>query len=53
MIFVRFFKDEWVAKFHWVELVINLEGKLQMVRCKMCTQMEGKEKLLNLKLDGL
>jgi hypothetical protein len=46
------FKNEWVAKFPLIELVINLEGKLQMVHCKVCTQMEGKEKLLNPKLDG-
>jgi hypothetical protein len=47
------FKDEWATKFPWVELIINLKGKLQMVHCKVCTQMEGKEKLLYPKLNGL
>ncbi len=26
------FKDEWATKFPWVELVINLEGKLHSSR---------------------
>jgi hypothetical protein len=40
-------------EFPWVEHVMGLEGKLQIVHYKMCMVVEGKEKLLNLKLDGL
>jgi hypothetical protein len=47
------FKDQLSIKFPWVEHVVGLEGKLQNVHCKTCIVVEGKEKLLNLKLDGL
>jgi hypothetical protein len=33
------------TKFPWVEHVMDLEGKLQIMHCKMCIVVEGKEKL--------
>jgi hypothetical protein len=53
MIFAQVFKDQLSTKFPRVEHVMGLDGKLQIVHCKMCIVVEGKEKLLNLKLDGL
>ncbi len=47
------FKDQLATKFPWVENVMGCERKLQIVHCKMCIVVEGKEKLLNLKLYGL
>ncbi len=35
------------------EVVVNLMGYMHMVCYKVCFIVEGKEKLLNLKLDGL
>ncbi len=36
-----------------VEVVVDLTRYMHMVRCKVCFQVESKEKFLNLKLDGL
>lgn len=40
----------WVAKFPWVEIVIR---KLNMVRCKIYNEIDGREKLLVPKFDNL
>jgi hypothetical protein len=47
----RVFKDEWVPQFLWVEH--GGSCKEYMVCYKVFSLVEGKEKLLNLKLDGL
>jgi hypothetical protein len=33
--------------------VVDLDGKVQQVRCRICSVVEGKEKLPNLQLDSL
>jgi hypothetical protein len=47
------FKEEWAAQFPWVELMVNPLSKTHMVYCKVCFLVEGKDKIINLKLDGL
>jgi hypothetical protein len=37
----------------WVEFVINEKGGIHQVRCKICIDVEGKEKLLAPKLNKL
>jgi hypothetical protein len=49
----KVFKEEWATRFSWVELVVDLASKIHMVCCKVCSLVEGKEKILNLNLDGL
>ncbi len=51
--FKRVSKKKWVAQFPWVELVVNPIGKIHMMHCKVCSMVEGKEKIINLKLNGL
>jgi hypothetical protein len=50
---IRNFQDTWTTKFPWVELVMGENNKLHHVRFKFCIDVEYKEKLLVLKLDGL
>jgi len=35
------------------KLMLGLNGKVHRVKCKICFKIEGKEKLLALKLDNL
>jgi hypothetical protein len=41
------------AKLPWAELVPNAHGKVHQIKCKVCTKVMNKEKLLALKLDSL
>ncbi len=50
---IRNFQDTWATKLPWAKLVIGEDNKLHHVRCKVCTDVEHREKLLVLKLDGL
>ncbi len=47
------FQDIWVAKLLWAKIVIGEDGRLSMVRCKVCNVVEHHEKLLVPKFDGL
>ncbi len=47
------FQDTWAKKFPWAELVGGLDGKVKMVRCKVCSTIERREKLFVPKLDRL
>jgi hypothetical protein len=51
--FNRMFQDIWVIKLHWAKAMMGLNGKLSMVKCKVCSYIEKKDKLLILKFDGL
>jgi hypothetical protein len=44
------FQEVWVAKFPWVEIVIR---KLNVVHCKIYSEIDGREKLLVPKFDNL
>jgi hypothetical protein len=47
------FQDVWIAKLSWAKFIIDDKDLEHQVRCKICTYVEGKEKLLILKLDTL
>jgi hypothetical protein len=47
----QIFQHRWAARFVWFELVCVADGKMKMVRCKICFQIEGREKLMVPKLD--
>jgi hypothetical protein len=49
----RRFQLEWQARLPWAEGVLSDDGKLHMVRCRTCTSVDGREKLLAPKLDTL
>lgn len=48
-----YFKDAWAIFLHWCESMINKSGKVHQIRCKICTSMEGKHKLLYPMFDNL
>jgi hypothetical protein len=49
----RKFQLEWSAKLPWAEGVLLEDGRLHMVRCRACTAVDGREKLLAPKWDTL
>ncbi len=49
----RHFQDTWATKFPWAEVVMGEDGRMHHVRCRICTHVEWREKLLVPKLDGL
>ncbi len=42
-----------VAQFPWVEFVVDPIGRIHTVHCKDCSIVEGKEKFINPKSNGL
>jgi hypothetical protein len=49
----RVFQDIWATKLPWVEAMIHPNGKLSMVKCKVCNFVEKRKKLFIPKFDGL
>ena len=49
----RHFQDSWAAKLPWAEAVVGVDGSITQVRCKVCSDVEGREKLLVPKIDSL
>ncbi len=49
----KHFQDAWAIHLPWAKNVVNESGKVHEVRCKLCTYVEGKHNLLQLKLDSL
>jgi hypothetical protein len=49
----RHFQDSWATKCPWAEPVVGINGRITQVRCKICTDVEGREKLLVPKIDSL
>jgi hypothetical protein len=49
----RHFQDSWAAKLPWVESVLGANGFVAQVKCRICSDVEGREKLLVPKIDGL
>ncbi len=47
------FQDGWTTQLPWAENVIGDKGLVHQVWCKVCTNVERKEKLLAPKLDSL
>jgi hypothetical protein len=49
----KYFQDIWNVKLTWAESITNEDGKVHKVKCKICSKMEWKDKLIALKLDNL
>jgi hypothetical protein len=47
------FQDIWAIKLPWVEFVMCSNGKVVQVWCKVCSFIDGKDKLLIARLDLL
>jgi hypothetical protein len=47
------FQELWAAKGPWAKAVVGVDGCITHVRCKICTNVEGREKLLVPKIDSL
>jgi hypothetical protein len=47
------FQDIWATKLPWVEAMMGFNGKLSMVKCKVCNFVEIRNKLFVPKFDGL
>jgi hypothetical protein len=43
------FQVSWVAKLPWFELQMGVDGCVHLVKCKVCSKVEHKNKLLVLK----
>lgn len=49
----RHWQDSWTARLPWAESVLGRDGRVVQVRCKICTDIMGREKLLVPKIDSL
>ncbi len=47
------FQDTWACHFPWVKAIVGEDGLLAQVRCKICSNIERKPKLLALKFNTL
>ncbi len=47
------FQKVWITKLPWVEAMVGCDGKLNMVHYKICSELDGREKLSVLKFDNL
>ncbi len=48
----RKFQEKWVAKLPWRKLFVREDGTLHIIKCRICTEVEGKNKIL-VKWDSL
>jgi hypothetical protein len=49
----KHFQHRWAIKLFWAKCVLGFNGKVAQVQCKVCTWIEGKDKLFVPKLDCL
>lgn len=49
----RRFQDMWAAKFPWCEQQVAGAGEFDVVRCKICSKVNGADKILAAKDDNL
>jgi hypothetical protein len=49
----RHWQDSWATRLPWAESVMGVDGDVTQVRCRICTEVEGRKKLLVLKIDSL
>ncbi len=47
------FQDVFSVKLPWVEFVVDEQGKVHLVRYKVCSKIDGKDKMLAPKIDSL
>jgi hypothetical protein len=45
------FQDKWLVKFPWTWIAYMEDGSLHIVKCKICIEIERKDKLIVLKYD--
>ncbi len=50
---LRKFQDSWATKPPWIELCLSSNGSIHTVKCKMCSEVEGKDKIFIVKWDSL
>jgi hypothetical protein len=43
----------WAIRFSWFELVSGANGKMKMMKCTICTNIEGRDELLMPKLNSI
>ena len=46
-------QNTWAARLPWAESVFGEDDKIKQVRCKICSDVQGRNKLLVPKLDSL
>jgi len=46
-------KRNYVAKLPWAELFVGEDGTLHIIKCRVCTEVEGKNKIFVVKWDSL
>jgi len=49
----RKFQVSWAVKLPWVEFQVGSDGCVHRVKCKICSEVENKDKLLAIKWDSL
>ncbi len=49
----KVYQDKWATRFSWSKVVCGKDGKMMMFKCKICTNIEGREKLLVPKLNSV
>jgi hypothetical protein len=47
------FQDVWSVKLPWVEFVVDEQGKVHLVKCKVCSKINGKDKMFAPKIESL
>jgi hypothetical protein len=47
------FQNVWSAKLPWVEFVVDKQGKVNLVRCKVFSKINGKAKMFAPKIESL
>jgi hypothetical protein len=49
----KVYQNKWATRFSWSKVICGKDGKMMMVKCKICTNIKGREKLLVPKLNSL
>jgi hypothetical protein len=47
------FHDVWSVKLPWAEFVVDEQGKVDVVKCKVCSKIDDKDKMFAYKIDNL
>jgi hypothetical protein len=48
----RKFQEKWATKFPWAKKFVGEDGTLHIVKCRVCTKIERKNKILATKWDS-
>jgi CRISPR/Cas system CMR-associated protein Cmr5 small subunit len=47
------FEESWATKLPWAKFCLGSNGSLHVVKCKICNEVKGKDKILATKWDSL